>query len=289
MRFLILLVLMLPMAVAAEVRLVDDVGREVILPEHARRIVSLAPHITEVVYAAGASLVGAVEYSDYPAAARDVPRVGSHNKVSFETLLDVEPELVLAWHSGNGEEVVQRIEALGIPVFVQDPRTLEDVARTIEQVGQLAGTEPVAQAQARRFMERHESLRSRYSDRPALSVYYQIWNEPLLTLNGEHLISDVIRLCGGRNAFAEAMPLVSRLSVESVLSVDPQVIVASGMAEERPEWLDDWLSWPSLQAVTREQLYFVPPDLLQRHTPRIMEGAALLCEQLEEAREAYGL
>ena len=169
----------------------------------------------------------------------------------------------------------------------QDPKTLEDVSETIRQVGRLAGTSEQAEATARAFDARLADFRQRYSERPAITVYYQIWNEPLLTLNGEHLISDVIRLCGGRNAFADAMPLVSRISVESVLATDPQVIVASGMDEARPEWLDDWLAWPALTAVKEKQLYYVPPDLLQRHTPRIMDGAALLCEHLESARAVY--
>jgi iron complex transport system substrate-binding protein len=119
-------------------------------------------------------------------------------------------------------------------------------------------------------------------------VYYQIWDEPLLTLNGDHLISDVIRLCGGRNVFSDSPALVSRISVESVIRADPQVIIASGMDKARPEWLDEWRDWTSMTAVKNNQMYFIPPDLLQRHTPRIIEGASLMCEKLQLAREYYG-
>ena len=286
-----MLLLFLPLAALAEIRLVDALEREVVLKEPAQRIVSLAPHITEVVYAAGAGdlLVGAVSYSDYPEAAQSVPRVGSYETVSYETLVDLEPDLILAWHSGNGAETVKRLEELGLPVFVQEPRTLEGVAQTLLEVGLLSGNDEQGRAASEAFLARLSSLRSRYSQQTTVDVYYQIWNDPLLTLNGEHLISDVIRLCGGRNAFAKAQPMVSRLSIESILSVDPMVILASGMGEERPEWLDDWQEWPSLQAVARGQLYYIHPDLLQRHTPRIMDGAAQLCVQLEKARRAYGL
>ena len=287
----LVLLLFLPLAALAEIRLVDALEREVVLKEPAQRIVSLAPHITEVVYAAGAGdlLVGAVSYSDYPEAAQSVPRVGSYETVSYETLVDLEPDLILAWHSGNGAETVKRLEELGLPVFVQEPRTLEGVAQTLLEVGLLSGNDEQGRAASEAFLARLSSLRSRYSQQTTVDVYYQIWNDPLLTLNGEHLISDVIRLCGGRNAFAKAQPMVSRLSIESILSVDPMVILASGMGEERPEWLDDWQEWPSLQAVARGQLYYIHPDLLQRHTPRIMDGAAQLCVQLEKARRAYGL
>ncbi|MEM1110506.1 MAG: cobalamin-binding protein [Pseudomonadota bacterium] len=276
---------------AAEIRATDVLGREIVLEQPARRIVSLAPHITEVVYAAGAGekLVGAVSYSDYPEAAKALPRVGSYKKVSLEPLVELEPDLVLVWLSGNGEDLVAQLESLGLRTFVQEPRTLQDVAETLIRVGQLAGTEAAAESSAAQFLERYAALKSRYSEQRAVTVYYQIWNEPLLTLNGDHLISDVIRLCGGENAFADATPLVSRISVESVLLVDPQVIVASGMDEARPDWLDDWLDWPALTAVDNEQLYFVPPDLLQRHTPRIIDGAEILCRHLERARATYYL
>jgi iron complex transport system substrate-binding protein len=130
-------------------------------------------------------------------------------------------------------------------------------------------------------------LRAAYSSREPVDVYYQIWDEPLLTLNGQHLISDVVKLCGGRNVFADALSLVARTSVESVVRADPQVIIASGMDEKRPGWLDKWRVWSSMTAVRNDQLYFVPPDVLQRHTPRVIRGATIVCEQLQSAREHY--
>lgn len=284
----IFLLLRVPLGFA-QVSVQDAMGRTVTLDQPATRIVSLAPHITEVVYAAGAGsqLVGAVSYSDYPEEAQSVPRVGSYDSVSYETLLALKPDLVLAWHEGNGDDVVARLESLGLTVYVDEPRALEDVAESLRVVGKLTGSENVADAAAKRFMLQLAELRETYSQQQPLSVYYQIWNEPLLTLNGEHLISDVVRLCGGRNVFANAMPLVSRISVESVLRANPEVIIASGMDKARPEWLDDWREWTAMKAVKNDQLYFIPPDILQRHTPRIIEGAALMCEKLQRARDYY--
>jgi iron complex transport system substrate-binding protein len=275
--------------VSAEITVVDAMGRKLVLEQPARRVVSLAPHITEVVYAAGAGdrLVGAVSYSDYPEAARTVPRVGSSNSVNYEALLALNPDLVLAWQRGNGEEVVARLESLGLKTYVGEPSTLQDVAASLRVVGQLTGNEITADAAAQAFLRRLSGLQADFSSQEPVTVYYQIWNEPLMTLNGDHLISDVIRLCGGRNVFADALPLVSRISIESVIRADPQVIVASGMDQARPEWLDDWREWPSMTAVSNGQLYFVPPDLLQRHTPRIIEGADRLCRHLQSARAHY--
>ena len=286
-----LLWVLLTPAGSAQITVRDAMDRTLVLEKPATRVISLAPHITEVVYAAGAGeqLVGAVSYSDYPEAARAIPRVGSYDSVSYETLLTLKPDLVLAWHEGNGEDVVTRLQSLGLNVYVGEPRALEDVAESLRVIGVLTGNEQVADAAASRFMQQLHALRETYSSREPVTVYYQIWNEPLLTLNGDHLISDVVRLCGGRNVFADAMPLVSRISVESVLRANPQVIIASGMDKARPEWLDDWREWSAMTAVKNDQLYFIPPDILQRHTPRIIEGATLMCEKLQQAREYYAM
>jgi iron complex transport system substrate-binding protein len=286
-----LLWVLLTPAGSAQITVRDAMDRTLVLEKPATRVISLAPHITEVVYAAGAGeqLVGAVSYSDYPEAARAIPRVGSYDSVSYETLLTLKPDLVLAWHEGNGEDVVTRLQSLGLNVYVGEPRALEDVAESLRVIGVLTGNEQVADAAASRFMQQLHALRETYSAREPVTVYYQIWNEPLLTLNGDHLISDVVRLCGGRNVFADAMPLVSRISVESVLRANPQVIIASGMDKARPEWLDDWREWSAMTAVKNDQLYFIPPDILQRHTPRIIEGATLMCEKLQQAREHYAM
>jgi iron complex transport system substrate-binding protein len=275
--------------VRADIEVEDSLGRKLVLENPAARVISLAPHLTEVAFAAGAGevLIGVATYSDYPEAAKGIPRVGSYDNVSYETIVALQPDVVLAWRSGNGDEIIQRLRSLGLTVYVDESKTLGDVSHSLRAVGQLTGNEDTAEPAANAFMARLSNLRETYSSRESISVYYQIWDEPLLTLNGDHLISDVVRLCGGRNVFADALALVSRISVESVIRADPQVILASGMDKARPEWLDAWQAWSSMTAVQNKQLYFVPPDLLQRHTPRIIEGATMMCEQLQLAREHY--
>lgn len=266
---------------------VDDVGRRVTLEAPAERIISLAPHLTELLYAAGAGerLVAAVSYSDYPPAARELPRVGSYDHLNIEAILWYQPDLVVAWKSGNPERQLQRLLDLGLTVYISEPRSLQAIADTLVRLGTLAGTRKQALAAANAFRERLAQLRARYADRPTVSVFYQIWNRPLQTLNGEHVISDVIRGCGGRNIFAELPAIAPRVSVEAVLKRDPEVIVASGMGRSRPNWLGMWRAWPELTAVARDNLFFVPPDIIQRHTPRILDGMARLCRQLQRARD----
>ena len=288
-RLIVLGWIFLSSPVLAQLQVEDSLGRNIILEKPAVRVVSLAPHMTEVAFAAGAGqqLIGAVSYSDYPEAAKEIPRVGSYNNVSYETLIALNPDLVLAWRSGNGDEVIKRLESLGLTVYVDESKTLEDVPRSLVAVGELTGNLNTAKTAAQLFLQKLSHLRNTFRSQQEVTVYYQIWDEPLLTLNGDHLISDVVRLCGGRNVFSDSPALVSRISVESVIRANPQVIIASGMDKARPEWLDKWRGWPSMTAVKNNQLYFIPPDLLQRHTPRIIDGAALMCEKLQVARKYY--
>lgn len=266
----------------------DDLGNVIRLEQPAQRVVALAPHIVEVVYAVGSGdrLVGAVDHADYPADAQTKPRVGSYVAFSTEAVLRLQPDLVLAWYSGNGPQRVAQIKALGIPVYYTEPRKLEDIGNSMEKIGILTGSSTAQQAR-QQFDETLNELTAAYASQQPLSVFYQVWNSPLQTVSDEHMISDIIRRCGGHNVFAATPTLAPQISVESVLRLDPQVIVASGMAEERPDWLDDWRRWSSLRAVKNEQLKFIPPDIIQRSTPRILQGAQAMCTHLQDAREFY--
>lgn len=272
------------------VAVIDDRGHRIALKQPAQRVIALAPHIVEVVYAVGGGdqLVGAVSYSNYPEEAKSKPRVGSYKNFSVEAVLRLKPDLILAWHTGNGAAKIKQFEDLGLTVYWTEPNTLEGVSKALRDVGTLLGVQG-NNAAADYYEQRLAQLRRDYSHKAPVSVFYQVWNQPLQTLNGQHLLSDVVRLCGGRNIFADAVSLAPKVSVESVLRADPQVIVASGMGEERPEWLDEWRPWHQLQAVKHEQLYFIPPDIIQRHTPRLLQGAEMLCQQLEKAREVYAI
>ncbi len=276
---------------SAQVFVVDDLGNTLSLDKPAERIVSLAPHITETLYAAGAGdkIVATVSYSDYPEAARSIPVIGSHKGVSYESLVGLNPDLVIVWASGNGEELIARIRSLGLNVYLDEPRQLEDVASSLRRYGTMAGTETIAESQAQDFELRLAELREQHRGKEPLPVFYEVWNDPLTTLNGEHFISDIIRLCGGENIFSSAIPLAPVVSMESVLTFDPHLIVVSGMGEERPEWLGEWAKWQGLTAVKTGQLRFIPPDLLQRSSPRVIQGAEMMCDFVETARNLRSL
>lgn len=272
--------------VAAEVQVVDDARRPIVLPQPASRIIGLAPFLTELLYAAGAGdkVIAGVEYSDFPSAAATLPRVGNYKKFDMEKILALQPDLLIAWISGNPSSEVATLERMGLRVLRSEPRSLEDVSRTLRLLGRVAGTERAAKQAALDFDARLQALQAKTAQAETLSVFYQVWDRPLITVNGDHLISDVLRRCGGRNVFAHLPNLAPRLDTEAVLRADPQVIIASGAGERRPPWLDHWQRWPELAAVRDNNLYFVPPALIQRHTPRILQGMQTMCEQLDEAR-----
>ncbi len=265
----------------------DDLGRTVKLEKPAERIISLAPHVTENLFAAGAGhlIVGAVNYSDYPEQAKIIPQVGGYNSFNIELILASRPDLIIGWKEGNRKQQVEQLINLGLTVYISDPRGLEDIARNIQHFGILSGEEDSSMKAADDFLERLASLRKKYSGRKEISVFYQAWNQPLLTVNKQQFIGRIIKLCSGRNIFADLNALTPQVSIESVLTHNPSVIIASGMGKARPEWLDDWKQWSFLDAVKNDNLFFVQPDIIQRHTPRLLDGAQQICDYLQQIRD----
>jgi iron complex transport system substrate-binding protein len=262
-------------AAHAEVGVVDDYGNAVRLPVPARRIVSLAPHLTELVYEAGggASMVGAVDYSDFPAAARNLPRVGSDAHINIEAVLALKPDLIVAWPNAGSVRAIDRLAELGVPVFRSEPRELDDIATTIERLGVLTGSVDDAERAARAFRARRAELEKRYAARPKLRVFYQVWDRPLVTVNGAHVISKVIALCGGENVFAHLPLIAPEIDPEAVMRATPAVVLTSEQTKA-PRWLPN------------ARVAVVPADLIQRHTPRLLDGAERVCAILERVRAA---
>ena len=283
---LLLPALLLMATLQAQVAVEDDLGHTVTLASPAQRVVSLAPHATELLYAVGAGnqLVGAVEHSDWPPEARKLSRVGGYSRLDLEAILALEPDLVVAWDSGNPQGQLQRLRDLGLTVYTSEPRALADIPQALVRLGTLTGHKEQGRAAAADFRTKLAQLAQRYAQRPELRVFYQVWNQPLVTLGQDHLISHIIQLCGGRNIFDDLTVMAPHIDLEAVLLRNPEVIVASGMGEERPEWLEDWQRWPTLSAVAAGNLFFIHPDIIQRHSPRVLEGAARLCEHLDTAR-----
>ena len=271
----------------SEVEVRDDEGTLITLKTPAQRIVSLAPSLTELIYAAGAfeKLVGVAEYSDFPPAAKELPIVGRFDILDIERIVQLNPDLVVAWQSGNPRTSVNRLRKLGLPVYIAEPKSLASIPFHIERLALLAGTKLRAEESINGFRQKLKALHNQFSHQSPVTTFYQVWDVPLITAGGNELIDDIIRLCGGRNVFANIKRVAPKVSREAVLERNPEVIIASGMDIERPEWLDDWLRWPSINAVANNNLFFVPPELVQRHTPRALQGAAQICSQLDQARQ----
>ncbi len=288
MRLLSILMAWCSLSVMADVRVVDDNDDEVRLAAPAQRIISLAPNITEVLFHIGAGelIVGADEYSNYPEAAKQILRVNNHAAANYELILSLKPDLVIAWQSGNGDKIISPLRKLGIPVFVVETREIERIPNLFRRFGQLTGNNELAQQRIEEFTQRLQLLGDAQIGKSVVRTFYQIWDQPLITLNGKHMVSDVIELCGGVNVFADAAPLVPYVNIESIVAADPQVIIAGGSQDEQSSWFSSWQKWDGISAVQHKQIYLIPADLMQRHSVRILDGAQMMCDYLDNVRIA---
>jgi len=279
----------------APIRAIDDAGRTFVLDRPATRIVTLAPALTELVYAAGGggAMVATVRPNDAPAAARALPVIGDALRFDVERLLALKPDLVLAWHHGNPERALEQLEATGVRLFRLEPRRLDEVATALERVGVLVGRGAIARERAAALRREIEDVRAAHRAAAPVTVFYQVWSDPLMTLNGQHLVSDLIAACGGRNAFAGLAPLVPQLSTESVLAANPEVFLTArdrfrGASGVRRDPADPayarWQRFDQLTALRRGWLYVLDGDLVTRPGPRIALGARAICAALDEAR-----
>ena len=278
--------LAMPQAQAADIRVVDDSGATLVLREPARRIISLAPHLTEQLFAVGAGdrVVGVVAHSDHPAQARLVPRIGDSTQLDLERIVSLRPDLIVAWDSGNAAPQLLRLAALGLAIYRSEARKFADISSTLRRLGQLTAQDSVARNRADVFDASIASLRERYAARRELSVFYQIWHQPLLTVNGSHLISQALTLCGARNVFADLRALTPSVSEEAVLVANPQAIVTGSVDTVGRDNLDRWRQRKGLRAQALGNLIVINPDTLHRASDRIVDGVAELCEKLDAAR-----
>jgi iron complex transport system substrate-binding protein len=269
---------------------VDSDGRKVTLEAPARRIISLAPHTTEQLFAAGAGerIVGASEYSDYPEEAKALPRVASSGTVNLEAVLALKPDLVVAWRLEATAAALARLESLGIPVFYSEPHRLAQIPEMIEALGELAGTEATARPLARSLRAEIARLHSEFGSRRTITVFYEISERPLMTLGGGHFVSDAIDVCGGRNIFAGSPLMAPVVNIESVLAADPMAIITASPNPRDRGWEKFWRRFPSLFAVELDNLYTVPTNEMHRHGPRAIAAARLLCERIDAARVKVG-
>ncbi|MYM70558.1 ABC transporter substrate-binding protein [Pseudoduganella sp. FT55W] len=272
-------------AAAAPVTVRDDDGNVVTLAKPAQRVIAMAPHVTELLFAAGAGdkIVGAVTYSDYPEAAKKIPRVGDNRLIDMERVAAMKPDLIVIWMHGGFERQIEGLRKLGIPLFHSEPTKLEGIAENVERLGQLMGTEAVANPAAAEIRQQFAAMAKQYSNRPPLRLFYQVWDKPLYTLSGKSIVSDSIRLCGGVNIFADQKVTAPIISMEAVLQANPEAIF--GTSEKDYGSVDLWKPYGTLLAVKNNNLFRLQGDLLNRAGPRMVAGTKALCEKIEEARQ----
>ena len=266
----------------AEISVIDDSGRRVTLSASAKRIVSLAPHATELLFVAGAGnkVVGVSSGSDYPSEASQLPSTGNSSRLDIERITLLKPDLIVAWTSGNNPKQIAQLRQQGYAVFESEPRRFEDIATTLERLGTLTGSTQGSNAAAE-FRQSLVLLNKRYQDRAPVSVFYQIWPSPLMTLNGQHLVSQALNLCGATNVFGGLPQLAPTVSREAVASANPDAILIS----DESGGFERWKNLTSLKAVHQRHLFKANGKLLNRPTPRMLAAIADLCEQIDTVRK----
>ena len=273
---------------------VDDAGRSVVVERPPERVVTLAPSLAELVFAAGAgrSLVGVSELSDYPAEARAIARIGDAGRVDVERVLALRPDLVIVWQRGNVAREIEQLERAGVRLFQLAPQRLDDVARAIERLGALLGHEASATRRAAELRASLARLRAAHASAAPVRVFYQVWQQPLMTVNRRQIIDDILGVCAGTNVFADLAPLVPTVSTEAVVTADPEAILTASEQTGAAAWRRDpdsaafalWRRQPRLTAVRHGWLYTLDGDLISRQGPRIVDGAAAVCSVLDEVR-----
>ena len=280
-------VLALPAHAAITVR--DDDGNAVTLEKPAQRILALAPHITELLFAAGGGekIVGVVSYSDYPEAAKKIANVGDNRQYDMERIIAMKPDLIVVWMHGSAERQIAMLRQLKVPIYHSDPKKLADIPNNMEHLGQLMGTEKVAAPAATQLRARLASMSAQYSQRPPVRLFYQVWDKPLYTISGASIISDAMRVCGGQNVFGAMKVVAPVVTAEGVLQENPEAIFATSEKSDADSegGLAMWRVFPSLAAVRNNNLFRLNGDLLNRAGPRMVDGTAAMCEKLELARQ----
>jgi len=250
------------------------------------RIVSLSPHITELLFAVGAGdrIIAVDSYSDYPAEARRIERIADAFTIDVERLLTLKPDLVVYWKSGTPARQQEQLKALGLNIYGTEQRRLEDIQTALLEFGRLTGGRAAAKRAASRYESDLRDLRVRYANRAPLRVFYQVWDRPLYTLSGVHVVTQALGVCGARNVFSDLAGLAPVVETEAVLARNPDVVIIAAAGLEGERQAKNWEAFAGLNAARMHHIYTIEPDLLNRMTPRILQGIDQLCRTLDQAR-----
>lgn len=250
---------------------IDDTGQVIHLQRPAKRIISLAPDLTEILFAVGAGsrIIGVMQGSDYPLSAKNITIIANYNSLDFEKIMAFRPDLIVTWTEVS---YLPQLKKLNIPIYFSRQKKITDIPNTMHKLACLTGYEARGKIAEDLFMHRYQQLQQRYTGRKPMIVFYQVWPRPLMTITKNSWINDIITLCGGKNIFADLPGSAPEVSLEAVISANPDIIVGSD--------LQNWHAWPNLKAVKNKQLYPIESDLVERAGPRLIEGAEKVCTSL---------
>lgn len=251
-----------------------------------KRIIALAPHIVETLFDIGAGdrIVATVDYADYPEQATAIPRVGGFYGLQVEKILALKPDLVIAWKGGNKLVDLEQLERLGLPMVYSEPKKIAGVAQELRYFGQLTGLQYDAERLAQQFEDDLEQIQRRFRNRAPLKVFYQLWSEPMMTVNKNTWINQLITTCGASNVFAANPTDYPQISIENVIVAQPQVIIMPLEKSDKPQPKIDWQNWAVIPAVKHNQFMVVDADLIHRFSRRMLVGLNDMCHKIDAFR-----
>lgn len=277
------LLFFIPAWLFASIQVSDDLGSKLSVAQAPKRIISLAPDLTEILFAIGAQdkIVGAVNSCDYPAAAKKITKIGAYNALDVERMLTLQPDLIITWGKSFAMQLAP-LRKINIPIYISEPHTLTDVARTMRTLGILLGVAANANAAADAYMQRWQQLKNNYQSRQKVRVFYQLGSYSLMTINKKSWINEAIELCGGENIFKDTIGNAPIVDMESIVAANPEVILSDG---DQKDGLKQWLRWKSITASAQQHVYRVSADLIDRAGPRLLDGTRQICLAIDKVRK----
>jgi vitamin B12 transport system substrate-binding protein len=252
------------------------------------RLVVLAPNLVDLIYSlgGGAQIVATTDHADYPAAALSIPRVGNYVGIQLEKVLALKPDAVLVWETGTPAADILKMQQLGLKVVSFKTTQLEDIADQLRQLGVLVQQQVKAEELASAYLQRLTDLRQQYQSETAVSVFYELWDNPLSTISRDAWPQQHLRVCGATNIFENAIAAYPQVGLEQVIAADPAIIIQP-ISKNEPRTLVQWQRWPELKAIKNNQIIQPDSDLLHRATLRTLDGVASLCREISKSRQFY--
>ena len=254
-----------------------------------QRIIALAPHIVESLYAIGAGeqIIGTTAHADYPKAAENILRVGNYARLQIEKIIQLKPDVIIAWKTGNPMDDLARLEKYQLKVVYSHPQILEDVANELIMLGKITGRVAVANSVAKKYLLNLQKIKQKYATQNKVRVFYELWSRPLRTVANKAWPQQQIELCGASNPFADAQDDYPSVGLEQVLVTLPQVVIQPGQhSADSPDGLN-WPQWQHIPAVKNNFIFHPNADKAHRMTIRMLDEVVVLCEQIDAARQFY--